>query len=74
MLQIENLTVAYDQKEIVHGISLMVNQGETLALIGESGAGKTTLGLSLLRLAGNTTAGADCERPGHIQEPCRLGP
>lgn len=58
MLQIENLTVAYDQKEIVHGISLMVNQGETLALIGESGAGKTTLGLSLLRLAGNTTAGA----------------
>ena len=58
MLQIENLQVAYGKEEILHGITLTVKQGETLALIGESGAGKTTLGLSLLRLAGDTVTGS----------------
>jgi peptide/nickel transport system ATP-binding protein len=58
MLQIKNLQVAYGKEEILHGISLTVKQGETLALIGESGAGKTTLGLSLLRLAGDTVTGS----------------
>ncbi len=58
MLQIKNLKVAYGKEEILHGISLTVKQGETLALIGESGAGKTTMGLSLLRLAGDTLTGS----------------
>ena len=58
MLQIENLKVAYGNEEILHGISLTVRQGETLALIGESGAGKTTLGLSLLHLAGDRVTGS----------------
>ncbi len=58
MLQIENLKVAYGKAEILHGISLTIKQGETLALIGESGAGKTTLGLSLLRLAGDAVTGS----------------
>ncbi len=58
MLQIENYKVSYGNEEILHGISLTVKQGETLAIIGESGAGKTTLGLSLLRLAGDTVTGS----------------
>ncbi|HWR28299.1 MAG TPA: ABC transporter ATP-binding protein [Negativicutes bacterium] len=58
MLQIEDLKVAYGTEEILHGISLTVRQGETLAIIGESGAGKTTLGLGLLRLAGDTATGS----------------
>src|SRR3954471_7958446 len=34
----------------VDGISLHVNEAETLGLVGESGSGKTMTGLSLLRL------------------------
>ena len=58
MLRIENLRAAYGGEEILHGVSLTVQSGETLAIIGESGAGKTTLGLSLLRLTEATTSGA----------------
>jgi peptide/nickel transport system ATP-binding protein len=34
----------------VDGVSFMINKGETLALVGESGCGKSTVGRSILRL------------------------
>ena len=43
MLKIENLTVAYDSRRILHGVSLHVDSGEIVALIGPNGAGKSTL-------------------------------
>ncbi len=42
MLQIENLVKSFDNKEILHGISLNVKDGEIFGFIGHNGAGKTT--------------------------------
>jgi branched-chain amino acid transport system ATP-binding protein len=41
-LVVENLKVCYGAIEALHGISLRVEQGEVVALIGGNGAGKTT--------------------------------
>ena len=42
MLTIENVSVNYGAIEALTGISLRVNQGEVVTLIGANGAGKTT--------------------------------
>ena len=53
-LLVKNLKVSFATpvKELVavRGISYQLNQGETLALVGESGCGKTVSALSILRL------------------------
>ncbi|OLS36177.1 ABC transporter ATP-binding protein [Bacillus sp. MRMR6] len=43
MLKIENLQVHYDKVQVIHDVSLEVNEGEIVTLIGSNGAGKTTL-------------------------------
>lgn len=53
-LDIQNLKISFDTPKgkltAVNGISFHLNQGETLALVGESGCGKTVSALSILRL------------------------
>ena len=49
-MQVEELSVAYAQRQAVRSVSLPIRQGEVLALIGPSGCGKTTLLRSLNRL------------------------
>ena len=39
----EDVRFAYEEKEVLHGISLELKQGTTTALVGESGSGKSTL-------------------------------
>jgi peptide/nickel transport system ATP-binding protein len=57
-LSIRNLTIEYQAKrgavQAVRGIDLDVRRSEALALIGESGSGKTTIGLGIVRLLVST--------------------
>jgi peptide/nickel transport system ATP-binding protein len=57
LLEIKNLGVSYGQDVVLNGIDLELGSGETLAIVGESGAGKTTLGLSIMRLVEGTVRG-----------------
>jgi branched-chain amino acid transport system ATP-binding protein len=43
ILEIEDVVAGYDAAEILHGLSLSVDQGSITALLGSNGAGKTTL-------------------------------
>ncbi len=56
-LEIKNLQVKYKTMdgvvEAVNGIDLTIEKGKTLGLVGETGAGKTTTALSILRLVPN---------------------
>ncbi len=42
LLEIKNLHVAYGSVEALHGINLTVREGETVAILGANGAGKST--------------------------------
>ena len=54
LLEIKDLEVEYrtdeETVEAVNGINIKLNKRETLGLVGETGAGKTTTALSILRL------------------------
>jgi len=50
MLRIENLQAWYDQSHVIQGISLTVNAGEIVTLMGRNGAGKTTTLRTLMGL------------------------
>jgi Fe-S cluster assembly ATP-binding protein len=51
-LEIQNLHVRTEEREILHGVDLVINKGETHALMGPNGSGKSTLANTLM---GNPT-------------------
>ncbi|WAP68910.1 ABC transporter ATP-binding protein [Jiella pelagia] len=56
LLAIDGLTLERGQSRILDGVSLTLGRGETLALVGESGAGKSTIAFALMGLIGRTEA------------------
>lgn len=65
-LEVKDLVVKYKtDDETIHalnGVNLHISKGETLGLVGETGAGKTTTALSILRLIPNP--------PGVLERGC----
>ncbi len=53
MLSVEDVHTHYGKIEALHGVSVEVNKGEIVSLIGANGAGKTTL---LMTVCGNPQA------------------
>jgi branched-chain amino acid transport system ATP-binding protein len=58
LLRIENLSAGYGEAVVLNEVSLSLGEGETLALLGRNGTGKTTLI--------NTLAGATRQHGGQI--------
>jgi len=50
LLSVEGLSVSYGDTSVVRGVSFSLERGQSLALIGESGSGKSTVAKSILRL------------------------
>ncbi|WP_319410937.1 ABC transporter ATP-binding protein [uncultured Cohaesibacter sp.] len=57
MIRIEKLTLSYGKRTILDDISLAVNKGECVGLLGANGAGKSTLLKCLARLAAPDSGG-----------------
>jgi peptide/nickel transport system ATP-binding protein len=60
LLEIDNLEIAYqtdiETVRAVNGISFKLEKGRTIGIVGETGAGKTTAALAILRLLPERTA------------------
>ena len=59
LLDLENIHTYYGESHVLHGISLRVDPGEVLAILGRNGMGKTTLIRSIV--------GFTPPREGHVR-------
>lgn len=61
LLKVSGLSVAYGSQHVVHDVEFDLGRGKSLALIGESGSGKSTIAKAVLRLLPQGTSAT-----GHI--------
>ena len=61
IFEIENLRVAYNGDAVLHGVTVSLERGSIVGIVGESGCGKTTLlraALGMLGQAGEVCGGS----------------
>ncbi|WP_167259787.1 ABC transporter ATP-binding protein [Frigoribacterium endophyticum] len=61
LLAVRGLRVAFGDRDVVHGVDLDVARGERVAIVGQSGSGKSTVVAAVLQLlpgAGHVTGGS----------------
>ena len=49
LLEVSQLNAWYDACQVLHGVSLAINEGEIVALTGRNGSGRSTLAKALIR-------------------------
>jgi branched-chain amino acid transport system ATP-binding protein len=74
VLQIRDLDVRYGAIQALHGISLFVDLGEVVTLIGANGAGKSTLLKTISGLLRPQRGSAVFSWNGHAMELARMAP
>lgn len=66
ILNLENLVVRFETEDgivrAVNGLDLKIEKGKAIGLVGETGAGKTTTALSLLRLIPDPPGVVECKK------------
>jgi len=66
ILDISNLNVRYEAEDgivmAVNGLDLQIERGRAIGLVGETGAGKTTTALAILRLVPDPPGVVECEK------------
>jgi peptide/nickel transport system ATP-binding protein len=74
LLEIRDLEVSHGGRPILDGVDLTLEGGEALGLAGESGCGKTTTALALMKLLPPTfkTSGTMTLRPSGGEEPINI--
>jgi peptide/nickel transport system ATP-binding protein len=81
-VSIRDLKVSFSGVQVLHGINIDIDRGETLGLVGESGCGKSVTWLAALGLLPGKTSVSGSVRvdgqelinaPRHVQEGVRGG-
>ena len=77
MLDVRDLVVGYNKKDVLHGVSLGVGKAEIVALVGHNGAGKTTLMRAALGLtpctSGSVVFDGQAVDAGHVAQTVARG-
>ncbi len=75
LLEVSDLNVTHDGHPIVDGIDFALERGEALGLAGESGCGKTTTALAMMKLLPSALrqSGTVTLRPPGVEKPINIG-
>ena len=69
VLNVTGLAARVEDKQLLHGVDLTINKGETHVLMGPNGAGKSTLGYVLMGAPKYTVTGGQILFKGEDSAP-----